>query len=144
MIIEKVSCFPNEGTPQVIAGTPSAGDLVRITLTKDADGIDSVQYCRYSPPPAPTTNPKILSKTEYQDHCFSQLGGGSTGMVRYGAIMKAARSSNNDGVVACMERYEAANSVEKANAQIFIAFLVSAAIATQQEADAVINNWPMV
>lgn len=143
MIIEKVSCFPNDGTPQVIAGAPAAGDLVRITLTIQSDGIDSVQYCRYSPAPAPSTNPCTLSKTEYQDHCFTQLGGGATGLSRFGAIMKASRASTNDGVVACMERYDAAGSVEKADAQTFIALLVTALICTQQEFDNVINNWPV-
>jgi len=144
MIIEKVSCFPNEGTPQVIAGTPAAGDLVRITLTIQADGVDSVQYSRYSPPPAPSTNAAILSKTQYMDHCFAQFGGETTGRLRYGAIMKAARASTNDGVVVSLEYYKGATSVEKDSATVFLALLVSAAICTQQEADAVINNWPMV
>lgn len=31
MSIVKVSCFPNQGTPEVIQGTPQDGDIVRIT-----------------------------------------------------------------------------------------------------------------
>ena len=46
--IEKVSCFPNEGTPEVIAGNPAQGDLVRITTTTGA-----VIYKRYTPPQPP-------------------------------------------------------------------------------------------
>lgn len=49
--IEKVTCFPNEGLPQIIAGAPQAGDLVRITTPSGA-----VIFERYTPleaPPAP-------------------------------------------------------------------------------------------
>lgn len=42
--IEKVSRFPNEGVPEVIAGEPEAGDLVRITTASGA-----VIYERYTP-----------------------------------------------------------------------------------------------
>ena len=52
--IEKVSCFPNEGTPQVIAGDPVLGDLVRITTG------NTVIYERYTPPAAP---PVATAKT---------------------------------------------------------------------------------
>lgn len=46
--IVKVSCFPNEGTPEVIEGSPSAGDIVRITTPAGA-----VIYERYTPPSMP-------------------------------------------------------------------------------------------
>ena len=60
--IEKISCFPNEGEPQVIAGEPAAGDLVRITTDSGA-----VICERYTPPvileppqpPAPTTKEQL-------------------------------------------------------------------------------------
>ena len=46
-MIERVTCFPNEGTPEVVPGDPQAGDIVRI---------DGKIYQRYMPPsetPAP-------------------------------------------------------------------------------------------
>jgi len=48
-IIEKVSCFPNEGAPEVIAGDPQLGDLVRIITPTGA-----VIYERYTPPAIPS------------------------------------------------------------------------------------------
>lgn len=57
MEIVKVSCFPNEGAPQVLPGDPDAGDIVRIT-----NGA-SVVYERFTPSPsAPTaqTQPNVL------------------------------------------------------------------------------------
>lgn len=50
--IVKVSCFPNEGTPEVIDGSPAAGDLVRITTPTGA-----VIYERYTPPSDPVAAP---------------------------------------------------------------------------------------
>ena len=86
---------------------------------------------------------KVLSKTEFADHCYEQLGGGITGIDRFGAILKAAAASTNDGVYAALDRYKSANTIEKANASIFIALLQSDGILTQQEANNVINNWPV-
>lgn len=44
-MIERVSCFPNEGTPVVIPGEPADGDLVRVTNGS------SVIYQRYTVDP---------------------------------------------------------------------------------------------
>ncbi len=55
--IEKVTCFPNDGTPQVIAGSPVTGDLVRITTASGA-----VVYERYTAPATYVPQPIILSK----------------------------------------------------------------------------------
>ena len=86
---------------------------------------------------------KTLSKTEFADHCYAQLGGGITGIDRFGAILKAAAASTNDGVYAALDRYKSANTIEKANASTFIALLQSDGILTQQEANNVVNNWPV-
>lgn len=59
--IVKVSCFPNEGTPEVIDGSPSAGDLVRITTPTGA-----VIYERYTPPSAPETPAKSWDAYDFK------------------------------------------------------------------------------
>ena len=99
----------------------------------------------YTNPPIPTPLViyKTLSKTEFADYCYKQLGDGITGIDRFGAILKAASASTNDGVYAALDRYKSANTIEKANASIFIALLQSDGILTQQEANNVINNWPV-
>jgi hypothetical protein len=51
-IIERVSCFPNEGEPEVIGGDPIAGDLVRITTDSG-----TVIYERYTPHVPHTPDP---------------------------------------------------------------------------------------
>ena len=86
---------------------------------------------------------KVLSKTEFADHCYAQLGGGITGIDRFGAILKAAAASTNNGVYAALDRYKSANTIQKDNTSTFIALLQSDGILTQQEADNVINNWPV-
>lgn len=93
--------------------------------------------------PDPPTYPKVLTKTEFQKHCHAQLGGGSVGLQRYGEILKNARSSTIDVVVAVMEYYDDATSTEKPEAANMIAIFVGVGLATQTEADAVINNWPV-
>lgn len=42
MAIERVTCFPNEGTPEVIPGDPQQGDIIRIVGTQN--------YQRYKAP----------------------------------------------------------------------------------------------
>jgi hypothetical protein len=96
-----------------------------------------------TPRPIPHVIYKTLSKTEFADHCYAQLGGGITGIDRFGAILKAASASTNDGVYAALDRYKSANTIQKDNAAIFIALLQSDGILTQQEANNVINKWPM-
>lgn len=56
-MIERVSCFPNEGTPEVIPGEPQDGDIVRI---------NGSVYQRYKAPveapPADTPMPPTLTE----------------------------------------------------------------------------------
>ncbi len=62
--MERVSCFPNEGDPEVIPGEPVDGDIIRVTTG------DTVLYQRYTapvetPPPAPA--PVSLTKAQFLD-----------------------------------------------------------------------------
>jgi hypothetical protein len=85
---------------------------------------------------------RVLSKTEFADHCYAQFGGGLTGVARFGAILKAAAASTSDAVYATLDRYLVAPSIEKPNAQIFIGILASEGIMTPTEVTAVSDNWP--
>lgn len=139
--IVKVSCFPNEGTPEVIDGAPQAGDLVRITTTTGA-----VIYERYTPPsdpPAPA--PRVLSKTAFQDYAVSQLGGIPDGMARFTTIMDATRDSVNGAVRFAFARYEAAQTFEKENTAALTLIMAADSTAghlTSEERSAIIDNWP--
>jgi hypothetical protein len=140
--IVKVSCFPNEGTPEVIAGEPQAGDLVRITTSGGA-----VIYERYTPPAAPPSpTPRVLSKTAFQDYAVTQLGGGTTGMARFTEIMDATRTSESGAVRFAFSRYEAADKFEKTNTATLTAIMAADTATvghiTDDERDAILENWP--
>lgn len=79
--IERVSCFPNEGDPEVIPGEPQDGDLVRAASDDGA----TVVYQRYSRPqiqpesadpvPAPQpTKADLLAKMEELLSAIKSLG----------------------------------------------------------------------
>lgn len=139
MIIEKVSCFPNEGSPSVIPGDPQDGDLVRVTVGS------SVVYQRYAAPAAYVPKPRTLSKTAFQDYAVSQLGGGLTGMGRFTAVMDATRDSASGAVRFAFARYEAAQTFEKANTETLTAVMVADSTTghlTESERTAILDNWP--
>ena len=103
--------------------------------TDNGDGT----YTNPVKPPPPTVY-KTLTKTEFQKYCHDRLT-----MARFGKIMRDARKpAASDAVAAVMEYYDSASTVEKAEAANMVAVLVADLIATQQEADNVINNWPVV
>lgn len=141
MEIVKVSCFPNEGAPQVLPGDPDAGDIVRITT---AGG--SVVYERFTPRPQPASpSPRILSKTAFQDHAVAQLGGGLTGMARFTEIMDSTRDSQSGAVRFAYARYQAALTLEKENTASLTAVMAAdtqTGHLTTDERAAILDNWP--
>lgn len=85
--------------------------------------------------------PKVLSKTAFQDLAISNLGGGTTGMARFQAIMDACESG--DGAVKfCYSRYEDAKTFEKTAVSSFTQIMVGASIMTTQERDQILAAWP--
>lgn len=143
----KVSALPErlpwvEGTDYtVIAGTPVAGDNVRIrTGTHET-------FCVKGPDPVPPASPvyRVLSKTAFQDYAVTQLGGGLTGMSRFTQIMDATKNSTNDAVRFAFARYEAAMTFEKSNASVLMAVMSSDTTTghlTSAEETAILDNWP--
>lgn len=133
--MEKVSCFPHEGTPVVLDGPIVDGDLVRVGTT----------YFRYKAPRDPQPVPLVLSKTAFQDYAVSQLGNGLTGMARFTTIMDATRDSTNAAVRFAFARYEAAQTFEKENTSTLTAVMAADSTTghlTDAERDAIIGNWP--
>lgn len=134
--IVKVSCFPNEGTPQVIAGDPQQGDIVRITT-----GGGAVIYERYTPPaPPPVPQPKILSWGDLASYLIGLLGGGATGRAALGAIIASCQAgTNNDKFFAVY--FQGQTTFTKAEFTGVLAD-VATGIVTNGQKTAVANNWP--
>lgn len=140
-VVARVSCFPNEGTPEVIPGDPQLGDIVRITTPTG-----TTVYERYTPPPVPLgPRPGLLSKTAFQDHAVTQLGGGAIGMARFTEIMDATRESADGAVRFAYARYEAAQIFEKNNTasltQIMAGDSQAGHLTGDERAD-ILENWP--
>lgn len=88
------------------------------------------------------TFPRILSKTAFQDHAVSQLGGGVTGMARFTEIMDATAAHSNGAVRFAFARYEAALTFEKSNVSSLTSLLVSSGVMTANERTEILDNWP--
>ena len=123
--IEKVSCFPNEGTPQVVAGSPQQGDLVRITNTNG-----TVIYERYTPPAAPPSpQPKILRSDEV-------LG------LLPAAVVKSIRDSTVAAVVKRYECFKIKPSWTKTEGTALFNDVEAAGLMTTQQNSDALAAWP--
>lgn len=128
-------------TGDVIQGAPQTGDYVRITTASGA-----VIEQEYTEPTVPQPQPRVLSKTAFQDYAISQLGGGLTGMGRFTEIMDATRDSASGAVRFAFARYEAAQTFEKDNTETLTAVMAADSTAghlTDAERAAIITNWPV-
>lgn len=135
MIIEKVSCYPNEGTPEVIAGDPVDGDLVRITNGS------AVIYQRYtSPPPPPTPKPIVMTDKQFRKYAATQLGSNAA----VGAIWKAANASTDDDVKFALMAWTKAETFEKSEVVGLTTLLVNGSCMTSNQRLALVGpgNWP--
>lgn len=131
----------DRATGEVISGTPQSGDYVRIATTNGA-----VIEQEYTVPTAPAPQPRVLSKTAFQDYAISQLGGGLAGMGRFTEIMDATRDSASGAVRFAFARYEAAQTFEKDNTETLTAVMAADSTAghlTDAERAAIITNWPV-
>ncbi|MGE3333613.1 MAG: hypothetical protein AB7I36_08215 [Rhodospirillaceae bacterium] len=157
MVIEKVSCFPHEGSPEVIPGSPADGDLVRIT---SAAGVAYQHYTAPSDPPPP--QPRDLTFGQFQDLCYNAEDGGALGRVaapegtleeqemagmwRYGEIELAVEAAASTPLGrSVFTRYQGGMSsgfvYNKAVSLLVV--LVGMEILSADELDAVIAAWPV-
>lgn len=128
--MERVTCFPNEGTPQVIPGAPQEGDIIR---TPDGD------YFRYYAPVEPTPVPVVLDDLEFLRHAASQLSPS-----RVVEIEEAFRDSANKELRYAWKEYDKAKSFTKDKVTEFLSAGSEAGILTAQERNLVLDNWPEV
>lgn len=147
--IVKVTCFPNEGTPEALSGDPQTGDIVRITTPNGA-----VLYQRYTEPSQVEPVPVTFDSADWKEYAYSVLGAIAVpagneieqlaaGMRRYGAILKAARASTDEGTIAALDQYDDATNYRKDKVEIFLGFLnADNEIVTDAEFAGIVANWP--
>lgn len=82
MALEKVSCFPNDGDPQVIAGDPQHGDIVRVVGTQD--------YHRHAIMPAKVLQPISMTRKQLRKHVVAVFGGNGAAAAKLQAYRDAA------------------------------------------------------
>lgn len=106
-----------------------------------------------SSPPAPAPVPRVLNGADWKDYAYGVLGAlvapagtdqekALAGLRRYGAILKAARASVDDGVVGALDQYDDAVNFRKDKVEMFLAVLMGAGIVTLTEYNAIADNWP--
>jgi len=104
--------------------------------------------------PDPPVAPLVFDSADWKGYAYSVLGAialplGTTdeklaaGMRRYGAILKAARASTDDGTIAALDQYDDATNFRKDKVSIFLMFLnADGQIVTNTELAAIIGGWP--
>lgn len=93
-----------------------------------------------NPTPPPKPSPP-LDKTDFNLLCFAALGGGSTGIAAFQAIIDAATAAGGAarGIVT---HYTGATNFVIADVEGFFAIMIAANCMTQDQANAVIAMWP--
>src|SRR4051812_21854629 len=136
--IDKVTCFPNEGTPQIINGTPSQGDIVRITTING-----SVIYERYTPMPAPAAPAvvyKEVRKWEFATFASTAVGSNAT----FGGIVKACRDSVDNAVIGAYELFKSQSTLTYNEASALLTLLVAKSVVTAQQKTDILAAWPTI
>ncbi len=146
--VEKVSCFPNEGTPEFIPGTPVDGDIVRVVGTQD--------YSRYYAGIVVAPTPHTLDGADWREYAYGVLGSiaapsgtddqkAAAGLTRYGQILKDGRAATDAVVIGAFDQYDNANTFRKDKVTIFLGVLngTDPIIVTDAEFTAIIGNWPV-
>lgn len=104
--------------------------------------------------PDPPKQPVVFDGADWREYAYGVLGTiampqgtveqkMSAGMVRYGAILKAARASTDNGVIAALDQYDDATNFRKDKVMIFLSFLNNnGKIVTDAEIAGIAVNWP--
>lgn len=95
--------------------------------------------------PAAAIAPLVLDGADWREYAYGVLGSGNaaTGLARYGAILKGARASTDDSVVAALDQYANATNFRKEKVAIFLQVLVAdGEIVTPTEYAAILASWP--
>ncbi len=140
---------PVEGTDyEVLEGEPAPGDFIRVR--NGGDEMFTVQ-----PEPLLTAAVSVtFDSSDWKAYAYGVLGHiaapeGSdqeklvAGMRRYGAILKAARASADDGTIAALDQYDTERTFRKDQVEIFLTFLnEDGEIVTDAELVAIVGGWP--
>ena len=139
--VVKIDAMPSVAKPvegvdyNVVQGTPQNGDPVRVTSQAGVQ----FQGC-YTPmasPPAPL--PETLSATAFNKHCWAALGG----MGRFQELLEACRDHLSDKALrAIYTHYCSSTTFHKDEVTVFVSQMVAGLVMTQDEANAILNNWP--
>lgn len=106
------------------------------------------------PPPLPS-KPVVFNGADWREYAYRKLGevalpAGTpaqqdmAGLVRYGGILKAARASTDDGVIAALDQYDDATNFRKEKVLVFLGLLNSTdpKIVTDAEFADIMTYWP--
>lgn len=88
--------------------------------------------------PDPPRAPFVLSATAFQDACEAGLGSSA----RFGEVIRAMSTSNDDAVLAVYKRYEKSEKFDKTKAALLFSLLVSKGLMTTPERTAILAAWP--
>lgn len=99
------------------------------------------------------TRPVVFDSADWKAYAYGVLGtiaepNGTTeekllaGMDRYGEILKGARASTTNRVIAALDQYEGATNFRKDKVEIFLGALTADGIVTPTEFGAILDNWP--
>lgn len=81
-----------------------------------------------------------LSATAFNKHCWANLGGGTTGMARFQAIIDAAAASETGAIKAVHTQYVKSQTFDKSEVESMLGVISS--LLQTGEADAILDNWP--
>jgi hypothetical protein len=102
----------------------------------------------------PPAAPLVFDSADWKGYAYTVLGtialpAGTSderlaaGMRRYGAILKAARASTDDGTIAALDQYDDATNFRKDKVSVFLSFLnADGQIVTGTELAAIVGGWP--
>lgn len=130
---------PVEGVDYiVVVGVPQDGDHVRITTAAGVQIFENTYT-------GPTISPVVaatLAASGFQDVCETGFGGGATGASRFGAVMRALATSNDDLVYSINQRFLKSTTFDKTKAAAMFTILVAKTVLTAQERTAILAAWP--
>lgn len=132
--------------PTLSGWVPVSEDAVPGTIA-NGDGT-------FSNPTNTKQTPVVFDSADWKGYAYGVLGAIAApagneleqlaaGMRRYGAILKVARASTDEGTIAALDQYDDATNYRKDKVVIFLGFLnADNKIVTDAEFEAIVGSWP--
>lgn len=97
---------------------------------------------QHQPDPVPLPVPiQLKSASSFQDGCEAAFGGGVTGATRFGEVMRAMATSDDDLVFGIYQRFLKSDTFDRARTSAMLVVLVGKTIVTSQESAAILSAW---